>query len=278
MNQRSSVFWKYLPWCCCLQAILTSASLLAADKPDASAKTPAPAPDKITLFLIGDSTMANKPLVPAQPERGWGQILPVYFQTPVQVENLAMNGRSSKSFRDEGRWEPVLDHLRPGDYVIIQFGHNDEKKEDPKRYTEPFGSFKQNLERYVRETREKQGHPILATPIVRRAFTNTAGLIDTHGDYVKAVRQVAAEQQVPLLDLERLSAELLRKLGPEQSKKLYMWIEPGEFNSLPKGRQDNTHLNAFGASRICDLAVEELQTAVPDLAQRLRLPPKAGKQ
>ena len=226
----------------------------------------------VPVFMIGDSTMANKPLVPAQPERGWGQLLPLYFKEEVHIENLAVNGRSSKSFRDEGRWQPVLARLRPGDFVIIQFGHNDEKKADPKRFTEPFGSFKENLARYVRETREKQGLPILATPVVRRAFTNQTELRDTHGDYVLAVRQVAVEEKVALLDLERRSRELVQELGPQLSKKLYMWIDAGEFASIPEGKKDDTHFNAYGASRICDLAVEELATAAPELARRLKKP------
>ena len=141
---------------------------------------------------------------------------------------------------------------------------------NPSVYTEPFGSFKQNLERYISEVREKKGKPILATPIVRRAFTDEGELRDTHGDYVVAVRQVAAEQNVPLLDLERRSSELVKQLGPERSKKIYMWIEPDEFASIAKGKQDNTHFNAYGASRICDLAVDEIKTAVPDLVQWLR--------
>lgn len=235
-----------------------------------STSSPLTSTETVTVFMIGDSTMANKPLAPAQPERGWGQLLPLYFKDSVHIENLAMNGRSSKSFRDEGRWQPVLDHLRPGDYVIIQFGHNDEKKADPKRFTEPFGSFKENLARYVRETREKQGIPILATPIVRRAFTNQTELRDTHGEYATAVRQVALKEKVPLLDLERRSRELVQALGPDLSKKLYMWIEAGEFASIPEGKQDDTHFNAYGASRICDLAVEEMKVAVPELTKRLQ--------
>jgi lysophospholipase L1-like esterase len=223
-----------------------------------------------TIFMIGDSTMANKPLTPAQPERGWGQLLPLYFQEEVRIRNLAMNGRSSKSFRDEGRWQPVLDELRPGDYVIIQFGHNDEKKEDPKRYTEAFGLFKENLERYAREVRDRKGFPILATPVVRRAFTNDNELRDTHGDYAVAVRQVATEQKLPLLDLEKDTAALIKKLGPELSKKWYMWIEPGEFSGINGGRKDDTHFNAYGATRVCDLAVDEIQTALPDLARWLK--------
>lgn len=235
-----------------------------------SAETKTNAP---VIFMIGDSTMSNKPLFPPQPERGWGQLLPLYFTDSVHIHNLAMNGRSSKSFRSEGRWKPVMELIRPGDYVIIQFSHNDQKDKDPRRFTEAFGSFKENLARYVQETREKQGRPILATPIVRRKFNGTGELNDTHGDYAVAIRQVAKDLNVPLLDLQKRSAELIEALGPDRSKMLFMWFDPGEFEKLPQGRKDDTHLNAFGASRICDLATDELRTASPDLAQWLRSKP-----
>lgn len=226
-------------------------------------------PTSLTIFMAGDSTMANKPLIPAQPERGWGQLLALNFKPGVRVENFAKNGRSSKSFRDEGLWQQILDRVKPGDYVIIQFGHNDEKREDPKRYTEPFGSFKKNLEQSVREVRERKGNPVLATPIARRSFDAEGKLRDTHGEYPAAIRQVAAEQKVPLLELTRKSMELIQELGPERSKKMFMWVDAGEFKSLPEGRKDDTHLNAFGASRICDLAVEEMKAAVAEMTPAL---------
>ncbi|HYG24711.1 MAG TPA: rhamnogalacturonan acetylesterase [Verrucomicrobiae bacterium] len=225
-----------------------------------------------TIFMIGDSTMANKPLTPAQPERGWGQLLPLYFKPEVRVENLAMNGRSSRSFRSEGRWDPVMQQLKPGDYVIIQFGHNDQKA-DAARHTDPMGTFKENLSRYVNETRSKGGRPILATPIIRRAFTNDTELMDTHGDYSAAARQAAAEQKVPLLDLQRRTEILVEALGPELSKRLFMWVEAGEYAAIPEGKKDNTHLNPLGASRICDLAVEEIRAVAPELAAWLREKP-----
>jgi lysophospholipase L1-like esterase len=229
-----------------------------------------PARNELTLFMVGDSTMADKPLTPPNPERGWGQLLPLYFKDGVRVENHAVNGRSSKSFLDEGRWQAVVDRIKPGDCVIIQFGHNDEKKQDPKRFTEPFGAFKENLERYVRETRERKGIAVLATPIVRRKFSADGNLEDTHGDYAKAIRLVAEQQKVPLLDLNRRSAELVQRLGPERSKGLYKWIAPGEYVNQREGFQDDTHFNAVGATRICDLAVEEIQAAVPELAKWLK--------
>lgn len=235
------------------------------------------ATNEVTLFLVGDSTMADKPLAPPNPERGWGQLLPLYFQDDVRIENHAVNGRSSKSFLDEGRCNAVRDRMRPGDYVIIQFGHNDEKRQDPKRFTEPFGSFQENLKRCVREARERRAIPILATPVVRRKFAADGKLEDTHGDYTKAVRLEAQEEKVPLLDLNRDSAELVQRLGPESSKKLYKWVAPGEYENHPEGFQDDTHFNAVGASRICDLAMEEMQTAVPDLARRLRNRPGVSR-
>jgi lysophospholipase L1-like esterase len=254
--------------------IQTVIALLAAGGLCGCATKPVPAPRPIksdaTIYMIGDSTMADKPLIPANPERGWGQMLPMYFQAGVRIENRAVNGRSSKSFIDQGRWAAVTNRLKPGDFVIIQFGHNDEKQSDPQRYTEPFGSFKTNLEMFVCETRAHQATPILATPIARRKFDESGKPLDTHGDYVIAVRQVAREQQAPLLDLNRDSTELLARLGPEASKRLYDWIPAGEFERDPQGLTDDTHFNAYGASRMCDLAVGEIETNVLQLAVWLK--------
>jgi lysophospholipase L1-like esterase len=229
-----------------------------------------PATTGFTIFMIGDSTMADKPVIPANPERGWGQLLPLYFQDGVRIENHAVNGRSTKSFIDQNRWQTVTNRLRPGDYVIIQFGHNDEKIKDPRRYTEPFGGFKTNLARFIRESRAHDATPILATPIARRKFDDHGKLVDTHGDYVKAVREVAREQPAPLLEMNTPSAKLLADMGPERSKKLFDWIEPGEFERYPDGLTDDTHLNAYGACRMCDFAVSEIETNVPQLAVWLK--------
>src|SRR3954467_3139133 len=120
------------------------------------------------VFMIGDSTMANKPL--DLPERGWGMALGKFFVDPAMVQNHAMNGRSTKSFIDEGRWEKVMGELHAGDFVIIQFAHNDEKKEDPKRYADPATTFRDNLRKFIREARARNATPILATPVCRRKF------------------------------------------------------------------------------------------------------------
>lgn len=236
--------------------MLAAALLFAADTKNS---TP-------TIFMAGDSTMANKPVITPYPERGWGQLLSLYFKPGVRVDNRAKNGRSSKSFRDEGIWQTILDNMQPGDFVIIQFAHNDEKAEDAKRYADPSGAFKKNLAQFVQDVRERKGKPILATPIARRAFDKAGKARNTHGEYPASVRHVAAELQVPLLEMTTRSEDLLSKLGPEPSKKLFVWTEPGEYEALPEGRKDDTHLNSLGASRICDLAVDEMKKAAPELA------------
>ncbi|TAK98916.1 MAG: rhamnogalacturonan acetylesterase [Verrucomicrobia bacterium] len=213
--------------------------------------------------------MANKPLRPAYPERGWGQMLQMYFTPEVRVENHAVNGRSSKSFISEGRWETVRKKLSPGDFVIIQFGHNDEKTNSVERYTAPYGEYTTNLVRFIRETRAAGAKPILCTPVARRKFDDAGKLVDTHGDYPAATRAVATAEKVPLLDLCDATEKLLRQLGPESSKRLFDWIPAGEFGNNSKALTDDTHFNAYGASRVCDLAIEAMQRHVPELAAHL---------
>lgn len=207
-----------------------------------------------TIYTIGDSTMADKkPEV--YPETGWCQILGENFDDFITVENHAVNGRSSKSFIDEGRWQAVMDSLNPGDYVFIQFGHNDEKEYDSTRYTTPFGTYTENLERFVNETREKGATPVLFTSIVRRKFGDDGKLVDTHGDYPLATRNVAKELNVPLIDLQKLTEDWVNSLGDEASKKMYLWTEPND--RFPQGRKDDTHLSVEGAKNVAHLALEE---------------------
>ncbi len=220
----------------------------------------------ITVFTIGDSTMANKKAEVA-PETGWCQVFSAFVDQTVEIKNRAMNGRSTKSFITEGRWKAVLDSLQPGDYVFIQFGHNDEKIQDSTRYTEPFTSYRKNLERFVRETREKGATPILFTSIVRRKFEN-GFLTDTHGDYPVAVRQVAAEMNVPLVDLQLLTAGAVTALGDEASKNIYLWTPPTD--KFPEGRKDDTHLKVEGANLIAKLAAQQLILLDNSLAKHIQ--------
>lgn len=222
----------------------------------------------IHLFMIGDSTMAQKP-PDVEPERGWGQMLQSFFGNAILVSNQAVNGRSSKSFLDEGRWQKVLDSLHAGDYVIIQFGHNDNKA-DPARHTDPFTTYKANLEKYVNDTRSKGALPVLCTPIVRRHFDEQGNLADTHGQYPDAMRQVATELKVPLLDLQRRTKDCISGLGPEKSKSLFLYADPGVYPKRPKGVQDDTHLCPEGATAVARMAVEEMRVLNLPLVTHLK--------
>lgn len=243
----------------------------------------------ITVYMIGDSTMANKSLEGGNQERGWGHVLGGFFTEDVRVENHAVNGRSSKSFIDEGRWKTVVNKIRPGDYVFIQFGHNDEKS-DPERHTDPGTTFDENLRKFVRETREKGGIPVLFNSIVRRNFgvnpnAVTADdmrpekdeavvegdtLVDTHGKYLDSPRNVAKEMDVCFIDLNKATKQLVESYGVEGSKKLFMWIPAGTCVACPKGRQDNTHLNVYGARKVAALAAEAIQKQLPELGKYVR--------
>lgn len=243
----------------------------------------------ITIFMIGDSTMANKSLVGDNQERGWGHVLGGFFSEDIVVDNHAMNGRSSKSFIDEGRWDAVLNKMKPGDYVFIQFGHNDEKPK-PDRHTDPGTTFDANLKRFVEEARAKGGIPVLFNSIVRRNFRNNENavaeddfrrdklveakegdvLIDTHGKYLDSPRNVAKELNVPFVDMNKLTHDLVQGMGPEESKKLFMWIPENKYAACPKGRQDNTHLNVYGARTIARITVEAIAKEVPALAPFVR--------
>lgn len=220
----------------------------------------------IKVYLIGDSTMSIKE-ISAYPETGWGMAFKHFFDSSVVVDNRAKNGRSTGSFLVENRWQPIVDSLQAGDYVFIQFGHNDEV-ETKKTYTTP-EAFKANLVRYVTETREKKAHPILLTPVARRKFDKTGHIIGTHDQYSDIVRTVAKEQEVPLIDLDKKSQALLQQLGVEKSKLLFNWLEPGEHPNYPDGEEDNTHFNELGARKIAELVLAEIRALGLELADRI---------
>lgn len=221
----------------------------------------------VHVFMIGDSTMANKP-AKAIPEHGWGQVLQYFFNEKVVIDNHAINGYSSKSFIDEGKWEKVISKVKKGDYVFVQFGHNDQKP-DVERHTSPFNTYKRNLEKFINETREKGGVPILCTSIIRRHFKEDGTLKNTHGDYLTAVKQVAKENNVYFIDMEAKTRKLVEGMGPEKSIQLFVHIDAGTYPLRPKALKDNTHLSQKGAFSIAGLAVEGMKELDVPLTQYL---------
>jgi pectinesterase len=223
----------------------------------------------ITIFMAGDSTMAQK-VAETRPETGWGEKLQKFFDdTAVRIDNQAKNGRSTRTFIEEGRWKALLDQVRPGDYVFIQFGHNDGKVAKQDVYTPP-DDFKKNLTIFVADVRSHQAKPVLLTPVMRRSFDPSGQLLDTHGTYPDIVRQLAAAQSVPLIDMHRDSARVLREYGIEKSKQLFLILAPGANPNYPQGIQDNSHFSPLGAEEMAALAVDEIRTLLPELASHLK--------
>lgn len=226
----------------------------------------------VKVYLIGDSTISVKN-VKAYPETGWGMPFQYFFDASVTVDNRAKNGRSTSTFLAEGLWQPVVNQLQAGDYVFIQFGHNDEVKTKKSYTTE--AQFQANLKRYVLESRQKKAIPVLLTPVARRAFDESGKILSTHELYSSLVRQVAGELQVPLIDLDRKSQALLQELGPETSKLLFLQLAPGEHPNYPAGKDDNTHFSELGARKMAQLVLADIRALNLELANRIVQP--AGK-
>lgn len=227
-----------------------------------------------TIWLAGDSTMAPK-LPEHRPQTGWGEMLGRFVRDGTwRVANHAMNGRSTRTFIDEGRWRVLVDSLRAGDVVVIQFGHNDESVEKIDRYTPP-ADFQRNLTRMVADVRARGASPVLFTPVYRRRFDKAGVLVDTHGAYPGLVRAVAAAEHVPLVDMHRSSGELLSAMGPDSSAALFLQLAPGASPNYPAGVQDNTHFNPRGALAMARLAAAGLRATGLPVAAHL-LPPEAA--
>jgi lysophospholipase L1-like esterase len=223
----------------------------------------------VTIHLAGDSTMAEK-LPEKRPETGWGERLQSFFDDKqVEVRNYAKNGRSTRTFISEGLWDNLLAHVKPGDYVLIQFGHNDESKEKVDRYTPP-DNYRKNLIRFIDDVRGKQAFPVLLTPLMRRRFDAAGKLEDTHGEYPGIVRNVAAEYKTPLIDMHRKSAGILEQCGPEHSKALFLQLKPQENPNYPNGIEDNTHFSPAGAQIMAESAVNGIREANLPLAGFLK--------
>jgi len=227
------------------------------------------AAEPVTVFIAGDSTAANK-ADNKRPETGWGEQLQKRFdEKRVRVDNHAANGRSTRTFISEGRWQALIDKVREGDYVLIQFGHNDESPQKVNAYTPP-DDFRRNLERFVAEVRAKKATPVLLTPVMRRRFDKDGKFYDTHGEYPDLTRRVAAEQKVALIDMHRLSENVLVKYGPEESRKLFLQLKAGENPNYPQGVEDNTHFSPLGADLMAALAVDGIRAQKLGLVKFLK--------
>jgi lysophospholipase L1-like esterase len=228
-----------------------------------------PEKKKITIWLCGDSTMSIKEKR-SYPETGWGMPFLYFWDSTVNIENLAKNGRSTSSFRNEGLWKIVLDKAGEGDYIFIQFGHNDEVPTKKTYTTET--EFKNNLRQYVSEARSKKATPILLTPMARRKFDAAGKIEGTHDVYSQIVGDVAKEQKVILFDMDKITQRLYQQFGVENSKLLFMQLKSGEHPNYPDGRDDNTHFNELGARLIAQLVLEEIRKQIPELTDRIIKP------
>lgn len=225
-----------------------------------------PEKDKLTIWLIGDSTISIKEKK-AYPETGWGMPFVNFFDSTVVVDNRAKNGRSTRSFLKEGLWKPVTENLKAGDYVFIQFGHNDEVSTKASFTTE--AEFQANLKLYIKESREKKAIPVLLTPVARRSFDDQGKVVGTHEVYAALVRKVAKEEGTPLIDLDKDSQALLQQFGVVGSKYLFNHLAPGEHPNYPDGKEDNTHFNEFGARKMAELVLEGIRAQHMELENRI---------
>jgi len=218
------------------------------------------------LHLVGDSTMADKVNL-AYPERGWGQLLPEFMLPELSIINHAANGRSTLRFLNEGRWQLLVTELKPGDYVLIQFGHNDQKQDDPSRYAAADSAYPQLLRRFIAEVRAKDAIPMLATPICRRSFDDKGQLENNLATYADAMRKVAAREKVTLFDLNAQSCADISRFGLAASQAYFIQVPAGLYQKFPDGKTDNTHLTTQGASWIAQLFVRELKKQQHPLAK-----------
>ena len=211
---------------------------------------------KLRIFLAGDSTMQTYK-EEETPMRGWGQYFSGCFNENVQVVNKAIGGRSSRSFIEQNRWQEIVDQLQAGDWVFIQFGHNDGSSK-PERYTSP-EDYRKNLIRFIKDVQTKKANPVLLTSISMRVFDEEGKVRNGLGAYPQIAREVAQSQRVPLIDLNVKTTDYINSIGDEASKKAYMWLSPGEHTKYPEGLQDNTHLRETGARKVAEMAAEGIK-------------------
>ena len=208
------------------------------------------------ILMMGDSTMKKNNFY-SYPQFGWGQGLDLFLKDDIIILNYAENGRSSKSFISEGRFGKLLRNLNKGDYVICQFGHNDEKKYDIARYTDPFGEYQNNLLYFAQEVEKKGGHIVFATSITRHSFQNGI-CVNTHGDYPQAMLEFAKKYNYTCIDMNKYTLAYYNKIGEEESKKLHLIFGPNLYERAMEGMDDHSHLTILGAITVAKIFVSEI--------------------
>lgn len=213
----------------------------------------------IKIFWASDSTVQYNN-INTFPQTGMGQVIHLHLKPDVVVKNHAKNGRSTKQFLDEGRLVPIYSEMSEGDFLFIQFGHNDEKISDPDRYTDPDKEYKENLRKFITAARDKKANPVLITPLMRRLFISDTELdASGHKEYVRAMKEVAEEQQVPLIDLCSMSYDMILAAGKEETTKWFMHLPAGVYPYHMNGLEDNTHLKYEGAVKFSGAIAEGLR-------------------
>lgn len=240
----------------------------------------APAFGQTRIFIASDSTAAAYPAA-RYPQTGWGQMLACGLAPGTMVTNLAVGGRSTRTFLSEGRWDALTAQAKPGDVVLIQFGHNDASSNRPERYAPAESVYRDNLLRMIWEARGRGLVPILVTPPVRRSFAD--GRVKTdYAAYSRVMRELVVTTNTPLLDLEARSAALLQQLGPEKARALYLHYRAEDrVAAFPTGIADDTHFSELGARAMAELVAQEMkglklpvaETVLPDRPDLTRLTP-----
>lgn len=225
-----------------------------------------PAPDATTVFLAGNSTVVDQS---NEPWAAWGQMFPAFFKSgKIAVANYAESGETLKAFKGAKRLEKIWSMAKPGDYLFIEFAHNDQKPGG--NFLDPFTTYKQTLKEWIAEARKRQMNPVLVTSMHRRNFDSTGRINNTLGDYPEAVRQTGKEENVPVIDLNAMSKTLYEALGPERSVKAFVHFAANTYPNHPKDVKDNTHFSAYGAYELAKCVVIGVQQNIPALAKHLK--------
>ena len=237
------------------------------DQPSVRSISIRPVDNVPTIYIAGDSTVVDQA---KEPWAAWGQMLPVFFNSKISVANEAESGETIRSFVSERRLAKIMSTIRSGDYLLIQFGHNDQKP--GQGYVPAATDFKTYLLQYISEARDRGATPILVTPMNRRDFDDSGKIVPTLGDYPQTMREVAAQQKVALIDLNALSKTLFEAMGEAGTLHAFVHFPANSFPDQPEELKDNTHFTSYGAYELARAIVQNIRDQRLPIARYLRLP------